>query len=272
MSLGNLKGIDLDNDSTLNGPRNIEYVLRYIKNKDAFNGALVMIRQWAKARQIYGSKYGYLSGISLTLMTAFIARFESDKDAIVRMFFKLFSTWDWSKNTLSLNRLVNFYRGDGVAMAVLTPIQPVINTTLSVNRFTCRIIVEELCRAHNCYCNGDLWLQVIQPVTMRDFLTHWKHCLVINYADSAENEVVTARLLKLSHILSLPPYDMETFAWTHPTKDEKGNVSLYLALQYVGAERQQISIYDGIEKWKQSFATPIDITISLKKTKYVAFK
>jgi len=265
ISLSNLKGIDLENDSILNGPRNIEYVLQYVKNKESFNGALVLIRQWAKARQIYGSKYGYLSGITLTLMTAFIARFESDKDAIVRMFFKLFSKWDWTNRILSLNRVDNFYRGDSMTMVVLTPIQPVINTTLSVNKFTCRIIVEELCRAHTL----SEWAQIIQPVTMGDFLSRWKHCLVVSYADNVENDIVTARLLKLSHILSLPPYDMETFAWTHPLKDKNGNINLYLALQYVGSEPKQVSIYEGIEKWKQSFSHPVDVIISLEKTKRI---
>mgnify|MGYP005988655227 CR=1 FL=1 len=65
---------------------------------DIFCSHYKFIRNWAKSRQIYGSKYGFLNGISwaLLVMNLFLKNKYRETDDFVHDFFKYYSMYNWS--------------------------------------------------------------------------------------------------------------------------------------------------------------------------------
>jgi len=79
----------------------IEEIHKILVSKERFeffSECYNLIRIWAKRRHIYGSKYGYLNGISWLIITLnlFLKSEYDDKKDFVRKFFDYYSSYDWA--------------------------------------------------------------------------------------------------------------------------------------------------------------------------------
>lgn len=66
-------------------------------NFDNFKIVLKLVKHWAKRRAIYGSIFGFLGGVSWTILVARICLFYPKKSIsdLLTMFMKIYSEWIW---------------------------------------------------------------------------------------------------------------------------------------------------------------------------------
>jgi hypothetical protein len=209
-----LKAVDDNNDLSLGGPRHTEYIMKHVKNSRMFTKALVNIRHWAKKRRLYGAKYGFLGGISWSLMAAFIAHFESQSaNNIVRMFFKMFSRWDWKNKPVTLTPVDVLQMPRYYSVAIMTPVTPVINASQTVNQWTLKIITDEFARAAEMVEQKRSWDEIAAEVSQEEFLNRYKFCLTATFPDTTEYQVLPAKWLKLSVMMGKYPYQLRSLIW-----------------------------------------------------------
>ncbi|CAK5112034.1 unnamed protein product [Meloidogyne enterolobii] len=143
---------------------------------DKFRIVLKMVKYWAKGNFIYGGKYGFLNGSSLSILTAkLILLFPSGSVLfLLEKFFFVYLNWNW-KYPIKIEKLTNFgsqgwnYNLDiksknnltkndveeinkerklkyliPMFMTIITPGYPEQNTMFNVNLSTFEIIQREL--------------------------------------------------------------------------------------------------------------------------------
>jgi|SaaInlStandDraft_4_1057021.scaffolds.fasta_scaffold04958_2 exonuclease III/uncharacterized protein (UPF0248 family) len=87
------------NRKILESFESITIVKNLVKNNnELFNECLKYVKIWAKKRNIYGSKYGYFSGVHWLVLTVNLFHMETilHKKMFLRKFFKYYSSYDWS--------------------------------------------------------------------------------------------------------------------------------------------------------------------------------
>jgi poly(A) polymerase len=155
---------------SLNSARVTDYVLRHATSP-VFVPLLKLVRLWAKARGVFGAKYGYLGGVQWCLcILSLLQRREgtygsSSLAHMVGSFFEFMATTDWARQTLALRPLPhdvgtrNWYsdsRKYDESMVVLTPTQPYTNTTYNVNPNSMIHLLSEFQRAHGLVQEGQV--------------------------------------------------------------------------------------------------------------------
>lgn len=179
---------------SLNSARVTDYVLHHSASEGVFVPLLKLVRIWAKARGIFGAKYGYLGGVQWCLLVLHLLQNSSmDPERhhlshMVRKFFKFLESAPWKSCIISLQPLDhdvetrNWYhdkRRYDEAMVLLTPTEPYTNTTFNVNSNSLLHLKEELTRASE-LCSRwkfDLlcqpWMAKVSPL----FKKGWSHFL-----------------------------------------------------------------------------------------------
>nr|CAD2192888.1 unnamed protein product [Meloidogyne enterolobii] len=129
---------------------------------EMFTNLLRVVKQWAKARQIYSNIFGYLSGTILLIMSAKICLLYPNGNLLflLRQFFLIYSIWHWpipvildslvnSNNIFqnwNLKNLLPSEYHDGDKMPVITSLFPNQNAAYNVNNHTLNIIKVEINR------------------------------------------------------------------------------------------------------------------------------
>jgi poly(A) polymerase Pap1 len=97
------------------------YILKSVKNFEVFSLSMRILKLWARQRGIYSTNFGYLNGITLSIMLAYAENSITDKqyinynpnnimltktsekydkdemvDLLISAFFKIFSDWNWN--------------------------------------------------------------------------------------------------------------------------------------------------------------------------------
>lgn len=162
---------------SLNGKRVTDSILRSVPDIETFKCALTYLKYWAKVRGIYGNIYGYLSGVSLAILTARICQLypNSLPVTIVKEFFKFYSIWKWPCPILldHLKTQSSQFYGMNDLMPILTCSYPVMNTTYNICQSTREIILREISRAS---VLDSSFTEIVQPF---DFFNSFKHYLKI---------------------------------------------------------------------------------------------
>uniref|UniRef100_A0A672GK17 polynucleotide adenylyltransferase n=1 Tax=Salarias fasciatus TaxID=181472 RepID=A0A672GK17_SALFA len=145
MDDGLVRGLDPRCVRSLNGYRDSQQILRCVPNKHLFRTTLRVIKVWAKKRQIYSNRLGFLGGISWAILVARVCQLYPNATvaALVTHFFRLYSTWDW-KNPVRL-RGAN-WRDPFPMMPIMTPAFPQHNSTFNMTRSNLAIISQEFVR------------------------------------------------------------------------------------------------------------------------------
>lgn len=125
-----------------------------------------MVKLWARKRGIYSNIYGYLGGISWSILVAqtciSFPNFEVNR--LFYMFFYLFSVWKWPQPVIltsidvpeydDIKLGVNIWNPNlnqddcGHLMPIITPSFPQFNTSVNVTKTTLRIIKKEFKRTY----------------------------------------------------------------------------------------------------------------------------
>uniref|UniRef100_A0A8C6U5G0 polynucleotide adenylyltransferase n=1 Tax=Neogobius melanostomus TaxID=47308 RepID=A0A8C6U5G0_9GOBI len=90
-----LCNMDIQSARSLQGYRVTKQILHLIQNVHTFRGALTTIKLWAKSRNIYSNKLGFLGGVSWAILVARICQMYPNATAarVVARFFKVYSMW-----------------------------------------------------------------------------------------------------------------------------------------------------------------------------------
>ncbi|WCJ23270.1 poly(A) polymerase 3 [Euphorbia peplus] len=110
-----LKNIDETSWKSLSGVLANQQILQLVPNLENFQSMLRCVKLWAKRRGVYGNLNGFLGGIHIAILAAFIC--QNHPSASISMllstFFSTFATWPWPTpvilqvGTTSLDRNVN---------------------------------------------------------------------------------------------------------------------------------------------------------------------
>ena len=222
-----LKGCDEKTVSSLNACRNNDLIIELVPNKESFKTALKCIKVWAKKRDLYSNKVGYLGGISWAILVAKTCQMFPYL-APNRLLEKLFSTfyrWKWKypvllceihepkvtnpSATLPKNwnpkiaelseqhmmGLISSYPGQPQhLMPIITPAYPCMNSTFNVSNTTKQILIKELCRAAkivrkiNSHTPGCNWMTLFKTY---DFFKEFYHYIRVDVlTQNAEEHLI----------------------------------------------------------------------------------
>lgn len=123
------------------------------------------VKHWAKTRCIYGKAFGYIGGISWSILVAYYLQKNASRHelaikndderfvALIRGFFKFYSSFNWSSHPISLvdvefvARETRRYQHGAAPMMIHQTVYPYHNTSKNVNEKSRRIIKNEIQRA-----------------------------------------------------------------------------------------------------------------------------
>ncbi|PXF43472.1 Poly(A) polymerase [Gracilariopsis chorda] len=160
-----LRYVDPGTNRSASGVRTDQIILRSLSDCNEFCTLLRTVKLWAKRRFIYSSIYGYLGGISWTLMTARTCRVYEGYSGIqlLALFFKTYSAWQWAPFPSWKPVRLTCERNEGIwtgwdswippstyyqnPMQIICPVFPYTNSSYNVCRSTHKVIMEELRRA-----------------------------------------------------------------------------------------------------------------------------
>ncbi|XP_040905706.1 poly(A) polymerase type 3-like [Toxotes jaculatrix] len=156
-----LKNLDKLCVRSLSGYRVTEEILSLVPNVYNFRLALRTIKLWAKRRNIYSNKLGFLGGVSWAILVARVCQLFPNATAstLVTKFFKIYSMWVWSvpvclREVKDCRYNLPFWDprvnpSDRChIMPIITPAYPQQNTSYNVSPSTFTIITEEIKRGH----------------------------------------------------------------------------------------------------------------------------
>ena len=194
-----LKGCDNEAIFSLNACRNNDLIIKLVPNKESFKIVLKTVKVWAKSRDLYSNKIGYLGGIAWAILTAKTCQLYPNlpPNRLLEKLFFTFYKWNWKIPVMlcelrepkglslsSANQNWNPKAVDqGELMPIITPAFPSINSTFNVSQTTRRILVKELYRAAkitrkiNNKAPGYTWMSLFKRY---DFFKEYFHYLRVD--------------------------------------------------------------------------------------------
>jgi len=189
-----LKGLKPKHISSVNGVRTGDMILRLVPNAETFRVLLRFVRVWAQARGLAGNVYGYLGGVNLALMCAFVCQRYPNAAAatLVLWLFHDLAAWRWPSPVYinTPNRGVEEMWNEATshdAVPVITPAYPMINSMRSATPSTLRRMIEEFRRGNklteSVIMGGKNWASLVVP---SDFFSKYQRFVRVDI--SADNE------------------------------------------------------------------------------------
>ncbi|KAJ8906573.1 hypothetical protein NDN08_003066 [Rhodosorus marinus] len=223
--------MDSSSRQGINAMRISREIIRLVPDEDAFRSTLRAVKLWARRRGVYSNILGYLGGISWTIMTAKVCTIyhPSPPAVLLYKFFQLFAMyWDWPRPVV-LAELENKKQSSDLrewnpdlypsdrrhVMPIITPVNPMMNTSHNVSLSTYRVIMGELVRGYSCMLSlcaegiensencRNLWAPLFERT---EFFSWYPTYLKIDV--SSENTVTQTRWKglvesKLRHLLQM---------------------------------------------------------------------
>ncbi|KAE9591625.1 hypothetical protein Lal_00039120 [Lupinus albus] len=169
-----MRSIDDTSWKSLSGVRANKRILQLVPNVENFQSMLRILKFWAKRRGVYGALHGYLGGIHLAILAAYVCQRHPDAtlNALVANFFRTFAFWPWP-TPVSLQGGMLLTSIDAIEsrpfslMPILLPSSPYECCHSNITKSTCYRIGSEFIRGHN--MTRDLlkpdfiWDNVFQP-------------------------------------------------------------------------------------------------------------
>ncbi|KAI4344757.1 hypothetical protein L6164_011948 [Bauhinia variegata] len=92
-----LRNIDETSWKSLSGVRANKRILQLVPNVKNFQSMLRCLKLWAKRRGVYGTLLGYLGGVHLAILAAYVCQRYPDAsfNALIMNFFRTFAFWPW---------------------------------------------------------------------------------------------------------------------------------------------------------------------------------
>ena len=150
-----LRNLDSATEKSLNGPRVTDMISKLVPNYDTFLIVLRCARKWAKARGLYGNKFGYLGGVNFNILVAFVGHLypNGSPSFLLNKFFTVYSKWNW-ENPIELIEARQSVEGEDrqvwsqnqltqECMPIITPAYPAMNSSYNVNLHGREVMVTE---------------------------------------------------------------------------------------------------------------------------------
>ncbi|QHO06607.1 hypothetical protein HN51_065461 [Arachis hypogaea] len=92
-----LRNIDDTSWKSLSGVRANKRILQLVPNVENFQAMVRCLKLWAKRRGVYGTLHGYLGGVHLAILAAYVCQRHPDAsiNALIMNFFRTFAFWSW---------------------------------------------------------------------------------------------------------------------------------------------------------------------------------
>ncbi|KAK7856708.1 nuclear poly(A) polymerase 3 [Quercus suber] len=118
-----LRDIDETSLKSLSGVRANKRILQLVPNVENFQSMLRCVKLWAKRRGVYGNLLGFLGGVHLAILVAFVCQGNPNAslNALIMNFFKTFALWHWPTPVILLDGLPA--PGDAMETRSLMPIR-----------------------------------------------------------------------------------------------------------------------------------------------------
>eukprot|EP01114_Cavostelium_apophysatum_P016840 TRINITY_DN4870_c0_g1_i2.p1 TRINITY_DN4870_c0_g1~~TRINITY_DN4870_c0_g1_i2.p1 ORF type:complete len:470 (-),score=73.87 TRINITY_DN4870_c0_g1_i2:147-1475(-) len=133
---------------SLNGVADAEFILGYVPNVEFFRIVLNFCKTWAKKKLIYSDRFGFLGGISWTVLVAFACKSfpqVTDLDEMLLNFFEMYSKWNWNDKIVYLTKSCNYQiNKQKDRMTVMTCSFPYKNTLQHMSHSTKRLTLQQL--------------------------------------------------------------------------------------------------------------------------------
>ncbi|MED6158194.1 hypothetical protein PIB30_030478 [Stylosanthes scabra] len=91
------RNIDETSWRSLSGVRANKRILQLVPNVENFQAIVRCLKLWAKKRGVYGTLHGYLGGVHLAILAAYVCQRhpEASLNALIMNFFRTFASWSW---------------------------------------------------------------------------------------------------------------------------------------------------------------------------------
>ncbi|XP_027331330.1 nuclear poly(A) polymerase 3 [Abrus precatorius] len=92
-----MRNIDDTSWKSLSGVRANKRILQLVPNIQKFQSMVRCLKLWAKRRGVYGTLLGYLGGVHLAVLAAYVCQRYPDVtlNALIMNFFRTFAYWPW---------------------------------------------------------------------------------------------------------------------------------------------------------------------------------
>ncbi|KAF8085143.1 hypothetical protein N665_0678s0003 [Sinapis alba] len=92
-----LRDIDETSWRSLSGVRANQCILQIVPSVELFQSLLRCVKLWAKRRGVYGNLNGFLGGVHMAILAAFVCGYEPNAtlSSLVASFFNTFAYWQW---------------------------------------------------------------------------------------------------------------------------------------------------------------------------------
>ncbi|KAI1104104.1 hypothetical protein F4804DRAFT_206636 [Jackrogersella minutella] len=141
--------------------RDLYHMRRTVPDLAAFRLAYRLIKCWATRRGIYAAKFGYLSGIQISILLTRVCKLLSHNNrpastpTLIATFFTYYAGFDWKRDTVSdpfYYKHVKYVRTAQEPMAILGFHGPSVNTAQAATASTVHVISREFKRAESLLC------------------------------------------------------------------------------------------------------------------------
>lgn len=118
-----LREIDETSWKSLSGVRANKRILQLVPNLENFQSTLRCVKLWAKRRGVYGNLHGFLGGVHLAILVAFVCQSNPNAslNALIMNFFQIFAHWPWPTPVILQDGLPA--TGDAIETRSLMPIR-----------------------------------------------------------------------------------------------------------------------------------------------------
>ncbi|OTB15681.1 hypothetical protein K445DRAFT_36197, partial [Daldinia sp. EC12] len=136
--------------------RDLDYLRRTIPDLAAFRLSYHVIKCWSTRRGIYAARFGYLSGIQISILLSRVCKLllyqngSISVPTILATFYRHYAEFDWDKSSVFdpfFHENLSYVRTRREPMAILGFHGPRLNTALTASVSTTQTIIRELRRA-----------------------------------------------------------------------------------------------------------------------------
>ncbi|KAL5782097.1 hypothetical protein ACOSP7_007126 [Xanthoceras sorbifolium] len=155
-----LRDIDETSWKSLSGVRANKCILQLVPDLEKFQSVLRCIKLWAKHRGVYGNLNGFLGGVHLAILVAFVCQTNpaGSMSSLIISFFETFSFWPWPTPVIlqdPASPAGGYHTETRSFMPIQLPSSSHEYCHSNITRSTFYKIRTEFLRAHN--LTRDLW-------------------------------------------------------------------------------------------------------------------
>ncbi|KAI9123098.1 hypothetical protein K1719_005987 [Acacia pycnantha] len=256
-----LRSIDGTSWKSLSGVRANKHILQLVPNVENFQSVLRFLKLWAKRRGVYGTLFGYLGGVHLAVLAAFICQRHPDAslNALIMQFFQTFAFWPWPEPVMVYGG--KFTTGTDVTktrslMPIQLPSSPHEFCHSNITRSTFYRIRTEFQRGHNMtwdLLNPDFhWDSIAAPIPYsKEYSLFVKIYLSSRNKDDLEHWVgwVKSRLCGLLLMLE----EIQVFCDPNPTEYDDAEKTEPNVVFYWGLINEVENVIDKLQWIEEEF-------------------